>query len=129
MSTTPSTTPVMQQLETFLGLTNRRQTVIASNMANIDTPGYRTEDVDFVKEMQKAMRSGLGSNGDATGEGSLHVAVHSVPGLLERPDGNNVNMDRESTLLAESQLQYQVATQLLKQRFHQLLSAINSNMS
>lgn len=127
MSTTPSTTPVMQQLETFLSLTNRRQTVIASNMANIDTPGYRTEDVDFGKEMQKAMRSG--SNGDAAAEGSLHVAVHSVKGLLERPDGNNVNMDRESTLLAESQLQYQVATQLLKQRFHQLLAAINSNMS
>ena len=119
-----ATPPVMQQLETFLSLTNRRQTVIASNMANIDTPGYRTEDVDFGKEMQKAMQSPE----EAT-QGSLHVAVHSVPGLLERPDGNNVNMDRESTLLAESQLQYQVATQLLKQRFHQMLAAINSNMT
>ena len=117
-----NTTPVMQQLETFLGLTNRRQTVIASNMANIDTPGYRTEDIDFQKEMSKAMQ-GRGS------EGTLQVAVHTVPGLLERPDGNNVNMDRESTLLAEAQLQYQVGTQLLKQRFHQMLSAINSNMS
>ena len=118
------TTPVMQQLETFLSLTNRRQTVIASNMANIDTPGYRTQDVDFGKEMSKALTSSGGA-----ADGSLHVAVHAVPGLLERPDGNNVNMDRESTLLAEAQLQYQVGTQLLKQRFHQLLSAINSNMS
>lgn len=125
MSMTPNTTPPMlEQLETFLSLTNRRQTVIASNMANIDTPGYRTEDVDFGKEMQKAMQSP-----DAAAQGSLHVAVHTVPGLMERPDGNNVNMDRESTLLAESQLQYQVATQLLKQRFHQMLAAINSNMS
>ena len=119
-----NTAPVMQQLETFLGLTNRRQTVIASNMANIDTPGYRTEDIDFGKEMSKAMH-GAGT----AGEGSLTVAVHTVPGLLERPDGNNVNMDRESTLLAEAQLQYQVGTQLLKQRFHQMLAAINSNMS
>lgn len=122
------TTPVMQQLESFLSLTNRRQTVIASNMANIDTPGYRTEDVDFGKEMSKAM-SVSSASATAAGGGSLHVAVHAVPGLLERPDGNNVNMDRESTLLAEAQLQYQVGTQLLKQRFHQMLSAINSNMA
>ncbi len=124
-----ATPPVMQQLETFLSLTNRRQTVIASNMANIDTPGYRTEDVDFGREMQRAMQAGSGVTGEDATQGSLHVAVHAVPGLLERPDGNNVNMDRESTLLAESQLQYQVATQLLKQRFHQMLAAINSNMS
>ena len=36
-------------------------------------------------------------------------------------------MDRESLLLSETQLQYQVGTQLLKQRFHQLLTAINSD--
>lgn len=124
------TMPVMQQLESFLSLTSRRQTVIASNMANIDTPGYRTEDVDFQKEMSKAMSSiSASASAGGAGEGSLHVAVHAVPGLLERPDGNNVNMDRESTLLAEAQLQYQVGTQLLKHRFHQMLSAINSSMS
>ena len=110
---------VMSQLETFLSLTNRRQTVIASNMANIDTPGYRTQDLNFQAEMTKAMDSGSGRE--------PHAAVHTVQGLLERPDGNNVDMDRESTLLAETQMQYQLGTQLLKSRFHALLAAINSN--
>lgn len=114
-----ATPPVLSQLENFLSLTNRRQTVIASNMANIDTPGYRTQDVNFQSELSKAMSNPSG--------GDLHVAVHSVQGLMERPDGNNVDMDRESMLLSETQLQYQLGTQLLKQRFHQLLAAINGD--
>lgn len=111
---------MMEQMERFLGVTSRRQTVLASNMANVDTPGYRTEDVDFGKEMQRAMAAPAGS------AAATAVQVHAVPGLLERPDGNNVDMDREGMLLAETQLSYQMGTQLLKQRFHQLLSAINS---
>lgn len=114
-----ATPPLLSQLEGFLSLTNRRQTVIASNMANIDTPGYRTQDMNFQQELGKAMATPAGT--------SPHVALHQVNGLLERPDGNNVDMDRESLLLSETQLQYQVGTQLLKQRFHQLLAAINSD--
>ncbi len=110
----------MEQTERFLSVTNRRQAVLASNMANVDTPGYRTQDVDFGREMQKAMTV------PAEVGGAVNVAVHAVPGLLERPDGNNVDMDREGMLLAETQLNYQMGTQLLKQRFHQLLTAINS---
>ena len=110
--------PVFTQLEQFLSLNNKRETVVAANMANIDTPGYRTQDVDFQQTLQQAM----GSPGQ---DGSVKVAVRSVRGLLERPDGNNVDMDRESMLLAESQLNYQIGTQLMKARFHQLLSAIN----
>lgn len=115
-----STPPVLSQLETFLSLTNRRQTVIAGNMANIDTPGYRTQDLNFQQEFKKAMNS-------AAGSATNGVASRSVTGLNERPDGNNVDLDRESLLLSETQLQYQLGTQLLKQRFHQLLTAINSD--
>ncbi len=114
-----STPPVLSQLQTFLGVTNRRQTVIASNMANVDTPGYRTQDVNFEQEMKRAMSSSDFS--------TVSSQTHNVSGLLERPDGNNVDIDRESLLLSETQLQYQLGTQLLKQRFHQLLTAINSD--
>ena len=109
--------PVMSQLETFLSLTNKRETVISANMANIDTPGYRTQDMNFQQELNQAMASPDGAQAQSS--------VHSVRGLLERPDGNNVDLDRESLLLSESQLQYQLGTQLLKSRFHQLLSAIS----
>ena len=111
------------ELEGFLSLNNKRATVIAANMANIDTPGYRTQDIDFQHELRHAMgRSGDGASAENT---STQVGLHKVPGLLERPDGNNVDMDRESLLLSEVQLQYQFGTQLMKSQFHQLLSAIN----
>jgi flagellar basal-body rod protein FlgB len=111
--------PIVSQLENYLSLTNQRETVIASNMANVDTPGYRTKDIDFQHELARAM---------ATPEGaSSPVAVKDVNGLLERPDGNNVDVDRESLMLSETQLQYQMGTQLMKDRFHELLLAINQD--
>jgi flagellar basal-body rod protein FlgB len=44
---------------------------------------------------------------------------------MERPDGNNVDIDREGMLMAETQLQYQVGVQLIKHQFHEILSAIS----
>lgn len=111
---------VFSQLEQFLSVTNKRETVISANMANIDTPGYRTQDINFRQALTQAL--------DGDGSGETHVAVQNVRGLMERPDGNNVDLDRESMLLAESQLSYQMGTQLLKSRFHQLLSAINGGV-
>lgn len=113
-----STMPLLSQLEHFLSITNKRETVITANMANIDTPGYKTQDIDFQQALTEAMQ-------DAD-RPSTHVNVRKVRGLLERPDGNNVDIDRESLLLSETQLQYQLGTQLIKAQFHQLLSAINS---
>ncbi len=108
---------LITQLESFLSLTNRRETVIAGNLANVDTPGYRTQDIDFQQALAHAV--------DNPALGPAQAAVRKVPNLLERPDGNNVDLDRESVLLSQSQLQYQMGTQLLKSRFHQLLTAIN----
>lgn len=109
--------PVMSDLENYLSLTNRRENVIASNVANVDTPGYKTKDLDFQQELSRAMSGG--------GQTTEDASTHTVKGLLERPDGNNVDIDRESLLMAEMQLQYQVGTQLMKTRFHELMTAIN----
>jgi flagellar basal-body rod protein FlgB len=111
--------PMISQLENYLSLTDQRETVIASNMANVDTPGYRTKDIDFQHELARAMA--------APEDNSPRVAVKNVNGLLERPDGNNVDVDRESLKLSETQLQYQLGTQLVKDRFHELLVAINQD--
>jgi flagellar basal-body rod protein FlgB len=109
---------VQSQLESYLSLTMQRQTVLASNMANVDTPGYKTKDIDFQSEMTRAMASPDGR--------AVEASSQAVSGLMERPDGNNVDIDRESVLMAETQLQYQLGTQLLKGNFHTLLAAINS---
>jgi flagellar basal-body rod protein FlgB len=103
-------------LERFLEVTTDREQTIAANMANVDTPGYKTKDINFKQALAQA-----------SDDNGLHLSpvVSEVSGLLERPDGNNVNLDRESTLLAQSQLQFQMGTQMVKSQFHQLLSAIN----
>jgi len=55
----------------------------------------------------------------------LTPVAREVPGLMERPDGNNVSLDREGLLMSQTQLQYQIGVQLVKHQFHQMLSAIN----
>jgi flagellar basal-body rod protein FlgB len=122
-------TPLLSTLETYLKLTNTRAQAISANMANVDTPGYRTHDINFESELRRAtaMAPAPSPVDTADSTGTVHFApvVREVPGLLERPDGNNVNLDREGLLLAESQLQYQLGVQLIKGQFHQILSAIN----
>ncbi|HEY0759285.1 MAG TPA: flagellar basal body rod protein FlgB [Acidisarcina sp.] len=122
-------TPLISSLERFLSLTTAAQQRTTSNMANIDTPGYRTREVDFQTEMRRAERvagfpAAEGESAGWTGAGLTPVA-REVRGLLERPDGNNVNLDREGLMLSESQLQYQVGVQLVKHEFHQIFSAIS----
>jgi flagellar basal-body rod protein FlgB len=106
----------MDFLERYLSLASQRHATVITNMANIDTPGYRTRDVDFRTELQRA------SNGM---QSSLLPTGREVRGLIERPDGNNVNLDREGMALAETQMQYRTAVQLLRSEFHRLLTAIN----
>lgn len=112
----PNVNFLPSSLERFLEVTTDREQTIAANMANVDTPGYHTKDVNFKQALAQAV-----DNGGA----QLKPVVSEVSGLMERPDGNNVNLDRESMLLAQSQLQYQMGAQLVKGQFHQLLSAIN----
>jgi flagellar basal-body rod protein FlgB len=110
-------TPMLHLLEKFLDVTSERHKLVVSNMANIDTPGYRTRDIDFRGELNRAVTD--------AGNGQLIPAVQSVPGLLERPDGNNVNLDREGLVLAETQMQFGLGVQLLRHEFQNLLSAIH----
>jgi flagellar basal-body rod protein FlgB len=94
-------------------------------MANIDTPGYRTRDINFESELHKVMSEGLRQSEDGAEAVQLSPVVHEVQGLMERPDGNNVSLDHEGLMLARTQLQYQLAIQLIQNHFHQTLSAIN----
>lgn len=107
---------MLQMLQGFLTVTSDRQQTIAANMANVDTPGYHARDINFQQTMLDVMNEGSGPQ--------LEPATLEVQGLQERPDGNNVNIDRESMLMSETQLQYQIGAQLVKSEFHTLYSAI-----
>ena len=106
----------MEQLCQYLDLAAFRQKLITSNLANVDTPGYRTRDINFAGEMRRAL--------DPAGPASPNPRVFQVSGLIERPDGNNVNMEREGLLLASTQLQFRLGVELLRQEFQRISAAV-----
>ena len=110
-------TSMLQRVGQFLDLASYRHTLIASNMANIDTPGYRTRDINFLQELRRA-------NG-APEWAEFSPAARHVQGLLERPDGNNVSLERESLLMAQTQLRFRTGIELLRSEFRRLSLAIN----
>jgi flagellar basal-body rod protein FlgB len=98
-------------IERYMSLMSARQKLVASNIANVDTPGYRTKDIDFHAELANQF-------------GSLEAAAVEVSGLKTKNDGNNVDMDRESRLLAENALRFAVASNLARSELQTLRSAI-----
>jgi flagellar basal-body rod protein FlgB len=117
--------PIHSIEESYLRLAASREQIISANMANVDTPGYHTRDIDFQHELSRAIGTPLMQTADGSGTVELLPVVRQVPGLMERPDGNNVNLDREGLLMAQTQLQYELGIQLIQSKFHQQLSAIN----
>jgi flagellar basal-body rod protein FlgB len=103
-------------LEKFLNLTTQRQKGVVSNMANVDTPGFRTRDIDFRTELTRAVNNQ---------EVSTEPMMRQVSGLIARPDGNNVSLDREGMLLAETQMQFQIGVQMIRSEFRRITTAIN----
>jgi len=103
-----------------------RLKLIGSNLANIDTPGYRTRDLDFGAELARANMQAEGNEAGNLAYASYAPVARPVRGLLERPDGNNVSVERESLLLAETQMKFSLGVQLLKDEFHVISQAINS---
>ncbi len=116
---------IVSIVENYLKLASSREQLISANMANVDTPGYHTRDINFQHELNRAMSTPLMQTADGSGAVQLLPVIRQVPGLMERPDGNNVGLDREGLLMAETQLQYELGIQLLKDKFHQQLNAIN----
>jgi flagellar basal-body rod protein FlgB len=104
---------VSSSLEKYMNLLAARQKLVTSNIANVDTPGYQTKDIDFQSEFQSIL------NGASSGP-----APQSVSGLKVKNDGNNVNLDREAQALSENSIRFNAATNLLKGQLRILKSAI-----
>jgi flagellar basal-body rod protein FlgB len=125
-------------LEKALDGLSLRQKAITNNVANVDTPNFKSSEVTFEQDLQAAIRRGPASDELAlTTTSDLHIGnsgrvnVDDVrprsTQLLHtslRNDGNNVDIDREMTRLAETQLFFQTATQLVNVKFNQLKTAI-----
>ncbi len=104
------------ELGRYLSYLSQRQEVIASNIANADTPGYLTRDVEMPADFSEALFD--------AGE-----AVVDAPGLPTRNDGNNVSLDREARLLTDTTMKFNLATQLIRTDLKNLRSAIEEGRS
>ena len=93
-------------------LVSARQKVVASNIANADTPGYKTKDIDFQSELNSAI-------------GQVSPVASEVSGLRVRNDGNNVNLDRETRLLAENDMRFSIASQFMRSQIKGIKAAID----
>jgi flagellar basal-body rod protein FlgB len=102
---------VSAQLEHYMDLLSARQKLVAANIANADTPGYKTKDLDFDAEMRNAM-------------GGPPQAIEAA-GLTVKNDGNNVSLDREARLLSENALRFQIASGLMRTQIQVTRMAID----
>lgn len=114
-------TPLAEQLNRYMDLAAAQLKATATNMANVDTPGFHTVGFDFEAEMRRAL------NGESTPGESLTPPLQQVDGLLARPDGNNVSMDREGLAMAEAQLKFRTGVELAKQEYTRVLDAIHAD--
>jgi flagellar basal-body rod protein FlgB len=94
-----------------MSLVSMRQQLVASNIANVDTPGYKAKDIDFDNEFQNVVSG-------------LQPMAGEVKGLTLKNDGNNVDLDREARLLAENAMRFSIAGNLLKGQLKELKMAI-----
>ncbi len=118
--------PMTEALGHFLDVDLARYKLIGTNLANIDTPGYHTRDLDFRAELRRAAAEDSAGEMNHSSLASFSPSAHEVRGLIHRPDGNDVSVDRESLLLAEAQMKFNLGVQLLKDQFHLISAAINS---
>jgi flagellar basal-body rod protein FlgB len=103
-------------IERYMNLLSAREKLVASNIANADTPDYKTKDIDFRAELENQITN-------------LSPTVTEVSGLKTKNDGNNVDIDRESRLLAENALRFAVASNLARSELQTLRNAIEEGKS
>jgi flagellar basal-body rod protein FlgB len=105
-----------------LQLRSQRLELIASNIANASTPGYKARDIDFDTALAQATKSQNGTSG--TVEGALKDSMgYRVP-LQPSSDGNTVEMSTEQTLFAENAVKYRTTLSFLEGRLNTITRAL-----
>jgi len=119
-----------------LNLRAQRQEILASNIANADTPGYQARDIDFASELSRVMKNGRAEGSGmalkVTSPRHIEAQVNSAASanLLYRipdqpaADGNTVDMDRERTQFADNSLKYQTDLTLISSQIKGMMSVL-----
>lgn len=131
----------MQFNEAALSLRAKRQEVLASNIANADTPNYKARDIDFNSALQAAMGQGNGSlplstsaaaHIDAAAAAAAGTTLPDGTPLLYRApvqgavDGNTVEMDNERNQFADNSIRYEAGITMINGQIKSMLAAIQA---
>ncbi len=121
----PGLDNITNLLGSFLDVQSRRAEVVAGNLANVDTPGFKAKEVDFDEFLRNAAREAL-----TPGSNQPQTLTPAPPSIVEQDaatigiDGNTVDSAREMASLAEAGGKYVTGSQLLQMRFRTLRMAI-----
>lgn len=102
---------------TALALRSQRLSLLASNIANAATPGYKARDIDFDRALQLATR------GRSTDDAASESVAYRVP-ITPSLDGNTVELSTEQTLFAENAVQYRTTLAFLEGRISTIRRAL-----
>jgi flagellar basal-body rod protein FlgB len=122
----------LDAMEAYMSRLSQRQQIVASNLANIDTPGFKTRDVSFHATMQELLSE---KSAELRADRPEHIQgmagalpqaqSFEVQDLTSRADNNNVDLDREMLKLSETSFTYSMVTQLMRGKFRTIASSIN----
>jgi flagellar basal-body rod protein FlgB len=132
--------PAMAVLRQAIKASETTHETIANNIANVETPGFKTSEVIFKDKLAGALHDIQESSNNLEGArtNQAHFAINEEPSLEGvkpsvvvraqtslRPDGNNVDIDAEMTKLSQNTIMYQALTQLVSSKMNQLRTAIS----
>jgi len=128
---------VPKAMKKSLDMMSTRQSLISSNIGNLDTPGYKASDIDFQGQLREALGSKGQLNLQATNEKHFGPKTSNIGSLTPDPfeeedaaksNGNNVDVDKEMAKLAENQIVYNATIQLMMKRGSTVRAAITETV-
>lgn len=111
----------LSNLQEALDRTTRRHSLLADNLANVNTPGYKRQDIDF----NIVLNSKLNPKGVRQRDMQEKLAQQASDNTSLRLDGNNVDMEREVMAVTETELRYETLTGLTQSYFSELKNVIH----
>jgi flagellar basal-body rod protein FlgB len=122
--------PILEQVVNF---TAARHNVLAGNIANLDTPGYRAADLSpemFQSQLKEAVEASradeTGSSEDASdGAKDAYTAVAATAHTLVYHDGTNLDIEQQASELAKNTMEYNLALSLMTSQFHTFEAVIS----
>ncbi|WP_306146194.1 flagellar basal body rod protein FlgB [Roseibium sp. MMSF_3412] len=128
--------PLFQALKSKMQWHQSRQSVLAENIANANTPGYVSRDVksysfqDHIGLQNAAVSTSVTKVGHISGSvsGQLRVKVEKLDSFEVTPDGNNVNLEEQMMKITQNQMDFQAATSLYTKGLGLIRTALSKSV-